>query len=57
MTNTIEQFNEMLLEQIEQDKLSTLTNNRNVIRDADNKVLTVKNGYDKIMSLINKATR
>lgn len=52
MNNTIEQFNEEIKSKILEDEILTLTNNRVIRRDSENKQLTIKAGFDKILALV-----
>lgn len=55
MNNTIEQFNAEIKAKIMEDEILTLTNNRVIKRDSENKQLTIKAGFDKILSLVGKS--
>jgi len=55
MNNTIEQFNAEIKAKILEDEILTLTNNRVIKRDSENKQLTIKAGFDKIMALVSKS--
>jgi hypothetical protein len=55
MNNTIEQFNEEIKAKILEDEILTLTNNRVIKRDSENKQLTIKAGFDKILALVNES--
>lgn len=52
MNNTIEQFNAEIKAKILEDEILTLTNNRVIMRDSENKQLTIKAGFDKILALV-----
>tara|TARA_R110001592_G_C13193003_1_gene753557 strand:+ start:26357 stop:26533 length:177 start_codon:yes stop_codon:yes gene_type:complete len=52
MNNTIEQFNAEIKAKILEDEILTLTNNRIIKRDSENKQLTIKAGFDKILALV-----
>ena len=52
MNNTIEQFNAEIKAKILEDEILTLTNNRVIKRDSENKQLTIKAGFDKILALV-----
>lgn len=54
MNNTIEQFNAEIKAKILEDEILTLTNNRVIKRNSENKQLTIKAGFDKILALVSK---